>query len=70
MAQVTEEDLLELNAILTQALQTAVTLRESWDAIKWQSSDLDNMEFQAKITCFQRDQIETLFALLLGKSGV
>lgn len=70
MIAIVIKELLEQNALLTNSLEAAEQLRAQWETIKWHSPDKDNMEFLATITCFQKDEIDRLFTILLGKSGV
>jgi hypothetical protein len=37
-------------------------MREALAGIKWKSADRDNMEFTARITCFQMDKIRAAFS--------
>jgi hypothetical protein len=62
------QEILELNALMQNSLDVAEKLRWQWESIKWMSADNENMEFQAIITCFQKEQIDHLFTELLGKS--
>ncbi len=61
-------DIHELNIILDNAFVAVTKLREQWETIKWHYYDKDNMEFAAKVTHFQKDEIDKLFVLLLGES--
>lgn len=70
MAKVSMKDLIDLNTLLSNSLSACESLRGHWEAIKWHSPDKDNMEFLATITHFQKEEIDRLFTLLLGKSGV
>lgn len=68
MISIPVAELVNLNNLLEASLETADKLREQWDAIKW-STDKDNMAFSTVITAFQKEEIDRLFEILLGKSG-
>jgi len=38
-------------------------LEEALRGIKWKSADRDNMEFAARITCYQKDAIDAALAI-------
>lgn len=62
------EELVEIKLAIDNSVDIATKLRWQWETIRWQSAEKDNMEFQAIITCFQKEQIDRLFTELLGES--
>lgn len=38
--------------------QSRLILADTLKKIKWKSVDKDNMEFEAKITCYQKDLLD------------
>lgn len=68
MVTIDIQEILELNASIQNSLDVAEKLRWQWESIRWQSAEKNNMEFQAIITCFQKEQIDRLFTELLGES--
>ena len=59
------QELIEIKILLDNAVETATKLRWQWESIKWMSADNENMEFQAIITGFQKEQIDRLFKDLI-----
>lgn len=68
MMVINEEELIAIHKMLDEAIINVEIIRESWKAVKWSPIDQDSMEYTATITAFQKDEIESLFVLLLGNS--
>ncbi len=52
-----EREMIDLEEEVVRQAATIERLRAALKNIKWQSVDKDNMEFEARITCFQMDNI-------------
>lgn len=68
MMSVDKNDLIKLDEFLTKSIRATECLRDRWERIKWESIDKDNMEFSATISCYQKEEIEAFFRILIGNS--